>query len=822
MGLKVGTRIHVCGIIHNSGSMRDILANIVRESDFIMCNVYPDNNVVKSGAAKSVEAVGNAFLGYRQKFKEVNGNIEVMIGETGWPSEGISFNASPNNAKNLRDYWSQMGEWANKNKVTVHMFEAIDEPWKSSKTSVDMTSPSGPNGAEGHYGWWQRVDTPGKPNYVTVFAITLLMVSNGVSKDSHEYIDELSQKSCCATYTKSKLILIKDHIIDDKFKDLTEKYKWSESDVEDNETINSIVDSIQCKYNCCGTDSYKSWQQLRPKKVEWYPNSCCCHLDLQPSQHNCTEQLANTTVNSCFSALNAKLKDIRKSVVLMAGIAIANSVIKLLAPSSPQHIKKEGKFKKFRRNFHKSTNDLKVDTNLTKQRSVSTSALNHMDDRHTSHHLMVSKRNSVVSMTTSLRTTSSTHSSGSDEECAEPLSPVSEEPKNNQISVKELIEKMITHLQVLERKNEILTQSYSELSDEKSALETELSSTKVELNLYKNRLNQIETMADEWHCSVCLDNKIKIVNTKRQIVSTLCGHLFCSSCAQSFMNSSRPSKYCPTCHKPLKDVNVVRNSAVLVYKQVLIKYILFMKRLSRTSFRRSTSHLDKMMDSSLDTSSQTNSMISDSDSSTLEFTETLPPSIPPPPPPRPPPRRRRKHSTPGAVFYCEASGVALNEPHSAPVGNDDNQPFRPLVKRPSVPPPIPPRTVSMDESWIKRQTSVFEKNSQNSFQADDILSTNQMFTNEELIKNLTQNLSVIEDLNFQLRSELKVCREEMFAGSVNPLPPAIVTLSTVWTARRSHIYRCFTRLPGLVNGLKHMDPNLVPIGPLAHLAPIVP
>ncbi|CAG2118071.1 unnamed protein product [Medioppia subpectinata] len=37
MGLKVGTRIHVCGIIHNSGSMRDILANIVRESDFIMC-----------------------------------------------------------------------------------------------------------------------------------------------------------------------------------------------------------------------------------------------------------------------------------------------------------------------------------------------------------------------------------------------------------------------------------------------------------------------------------------------------------------------------------------------------------------------------------------------------------------------------------------------------------------------------------------------------------------------------------------------------------------------------------------------------------------
>ncbi|CAG2163011.1 unnamed protein product [Oppiella nova] len=126
MNVKVGTRIHVCGLIQGSGAMHDILANIVRESDFIMCNVYPDNNVVKAGTQQSVDAVGNAFLSYRQKFKEINANIEVMIGETGWPSQGISFNASPNNVKNLRDYWTQMGDWADRNKVLVHMFEAID------------------------------------------------------------------------------------------------------------------------------------------------------------------------------------------------------------------------------------------------------------------------------------------------------------------------------------------------------------------------------------------------------------------------------------------------------------------------------------------------------------------------------------------------------------------------------------------------------------------------------------------------------------------------------------------------------------------------
>ena len=157
MGLKVGTRIHVCGIIMNSGSMHEILANIVRESDFIMCNLYPTSNVVHN-VNNAVEAVGNAYLSYVPKFKAINPHIEVMIGETGWPSEGISFNQSPNNVQNLKQYWTSMGEWAAKHRVSVYMFEAIDEPWKSNKNSHDMNAFNGPNGAEGHYGWWKRTD----------------------------------------------------------------------------------------------------------------------------------------------------------------------------------------------------------------------------------------------------------------------------------------------------------------------------------------------------------------------------------------------------------------------------------------------------------------------------------------------------------------------------------------------------------------------------------------------------------------------------------------------------------------------------------------
>jgi exo-beta-1,3-glucanase (GH17 family) len=166
MNLKVGTRIHICGQIHGSGAMRNILADIVRESDFIMCNLYPDNNAVHGTIQNAVDAVGNAYHSYVPVFRSINPHIEVIIGETGWPSQGISSNGSPNNVANLKEYWNRMGEWAAKNKVLVQMFEAIDEPWKSSKTSKDMNAPNGPNGAEGHYGFWTRHDTPNGPQFV--------------------------------------------------------------------------------------------------------------------------------------------------------------------------------------------------------------------------------------------------------------------------------------------------------------------------------------------------------------------------------------------------------------------------------------------------------------------------------------------------------------------------------------------------------------------------------------------------------------------------------------------------------------------------------
>lgn len=103
-----------------------------------------------------VRQVTQQFLSYRDAFKAINPKIEVQIGETGWPSMGISFNQTPNNNANLREYWRLIAAWAEQNHVMVQMFQAIDEPWKCDMASTNRSTFDGPNGAECHYGLWYR------------------------------------------------------------------------------------------------------------------------------------------------------------------------------------------------------------------------------------------------------------------------------------------------------------------------------------------------------------------------------------------------------------------------------------------------------------------------------------------------------------------------------------------------------------------------------------------------------------------------------------------------------------------------------------------
>lgn len=57
-------------------------------------------------------------------------------------------------------------------------------------------------------------------------------------------------------------------------------------------------------------------------------------------------------------------------------------------------------------------------------------------------------------------------------------------------------------------------------------------------------------------CPICLDTKNQIVASNRNLVSTNCGHIFCSHC---IVQVTRTNKKCPTCRKTLTGKNCYHN-----------------------------------------------------------------------------------------------------------------------------------------------------------------------------------------------------------------------------------------------------------------------
>lgn len=159
LNIKVGVRSHTFGQIADpNSSYYGELKTLIGNCDFILCNLYPAQNT--TNPQDGVNQVGQAFNIIKNAVAAINPQCEVMIGETGWPSEGISFNNTENNVKNLLSYVEAMDKWASQQGAIAYLFEAIDEPWKSDKNAqVPPAKPwQGPNGAEGHYGLWYLND----------------------------------------------------------------------------------------------------------------------------------------------------------------------------------------------------------------------------------------------------------------------------------------------------------------------------------------------------------------------------------------------------------------------------------------------------------------------------------------------------------------------------------------------------------------------------------------------------------------------------------------------------------------------------------------
>ena len=123
MGLTVGVRSNTFGQLNdlNSPYLKE-LRTLVKDVDFIMLNLYPDETKDPIQGANQVTIAYNMIM---KAAKAQNSNIEVLIGETGWSSDD-----TPAGRQNERNYFDTIRAWANKYLVETYVFEAIDEPWK--------------------------------------------------------------------------------------------------------------------------------------------------------------------------------------------------------------------------------------------------------------------------------------------------------------------------------------------------------------------------------------------------------------------------------------------------------------------------------------------------------------------------------------------------------------------------------------------------------------------------------------------------------------------------------------------------------------------
>lgn len=126
--------------------------------------------------------------------------------------------------------------------------------------------------------------------------------------------------------------------------------------------------------------------------------------------------------------------------------------------------------------------------------------------------------------------------------------------RNEEIfSREELIKNLTENLKVIENLNESLRKRVIMLETENVLLIEELKATRMERAELVAKCHEIERLKEnEWVCSICLDDRNMISRTRRQLISTSCGHIFCSDCFSSITRAEEQSS-CPTCRKELKE-----------------------------------------------------------------------------------------------------------------------------------------------------------------------------------------------------------------------------------------------------------------------------
>lgn len=97
---------------------------ITEVCDVILCNCYPFWE-----GCPFENSLGYMKAMYHQAKAAGNGK-EVIITETGWPSQGESLKGSMPSEKNARDYFINTQLWSANDNIPVFYFSSFDESWK--------------------------------------------------------------------------------------------------------------------------------------------------------------------------------------------------------------------------------------------------------------------------------------------------------------------------------------------------------------------------------------------------------------------------------------------------------------------------------------------------------------------------------------------------------------------------------------------------------------------------------------------------------------------------------------------------------------------
>lgn len=97
---------------------------IIDACDVVLVNCYPFWEGLN---------IDDALLHLRQMYaiiKSISGNKEVVIAETGWPSQGKNVNEAKPSLDNAMRYFSEIQDWSKRQNVPVFYFSSFDESWK--------------------------------------------------------------------------------------------------------------------------------------------------------------------------------------------------------------------------------------------------------------------------------------------------------------------------------------------------------------------------------------------------------------------------------------------------------------------------------------------------------------------------------------------------------------------------------------------------------------------------------------------------------------------------------------------------------------------